>query len=73
MGSYPIGHWFESNPRYQIFFREVHDDYALEGGHIMHPERIAWKNKTNKHGRGYGTHVKGHGKMHKTVKAGFPC
>jgi hypothetical protein len=25
----------------------------------MHPERIAWKGKTNKHGRPYGMHVKG--------------
>jgi hypothetical protein len=32
----------------------------------MHPERIAWKAKTNKHGRKYGTHVKGHGKTHST-------
>ena len=25
----------------------------------MNQERINWKNKTNKHGRPYGTHVKG--------------
>jgi hypothetical protein len=31
----------------------------------MHPDRVKWKSLKNKHGRGYGTHVKGHGKQHK--------
>jgi hypothetical protein len=25
----------------------------------MHPERLKWKALTNKHGRAYGSHVKG--------------